>query len=134
MHPDNLRRLRGQAQDPRRSTTLVLAAFFEWGVASHDLDFETIEKGEKSKEQLRREVKGMLRKGRQRSSRTTSRGRSSARRRPEPSATIVELAVQSVRSTLAADFPANVIRNVWAYAIIFCGHFPDRRTPSATTR
>jgi len=44
---------------------LVLAAFFEWGVASHDLDFEAIKKGEKSKEQLRREVKGMLRKGRE---------------------------------------------------------------------
>src|SRR5438067_11626672 len=44
---------------------LLLAAFFEWGVASHDLDFEAIKSGEKSKEQLRREVKGMLRKGRQ---------------------------------------------------------------------
>ena len=44
---------------------LVLAAFFEWGVASHDLDFEAIKKGEKSKEQIRRELKGMARKGRQ---------------------------------------------------------------------
>ncbi len=38
---------------------LVLAALFEWGVASHDLDFEAIKKGEKSKEQLKRELKGM---------------------------------------------------------------------------
>jgi linoleoyl-CoA desaturase len=30
------------------------------------------------------------------------------------------------RRTLAADAAANVIRNVWAYAIIFCGHFPDQ--------
>ncbi len=28
--------------------------------------------------------------------------------------------------TLTADAVANVIRNVWAYAIIFCGHFPDQ--------
>jgi NADPH-dependent stearoyl-CoA 9-desaturase len=28
--------------------------------------------------------------------------------------------------TLAADALANVIRNVWAHAIIFCGHFPDQ--------
>jgi linoleoyl-CoA desaturase len=28
--------------------------------------------------------------------------------------------------TLYADALANVIRNVWAYAIIFCGHFPDQ--------
>ena len=43
---------------------LVLAAFFEWGVAIHDLDFEAIKKGEKSKEQLRRELKGMAAQGR----------------------------------------------------------------------
>jgi fatty acid desaturase len=28
--------------------------------------------------------------------------------------------------TLTADAAANVIRNVWSYAIIFCGHFPDQ--------
>lgn len=28
--------------------------------------------------------------------------------------------------TLAANALANVIRNVWAHAIIFCGHFPDQ--------
>jgi fatty acid desaturase len=28
--------------------------------------------------------------------------------------------------TLTADIVANVIRNVWSYAIIFCGHFPDQ--------
>lgn len=29
------------------------------------------------------------------------------------------------RSTLTANALANVIRNVWANAVIFCGHFPD---------
>ena len=28
--------------------------------------------------------------------------------------------------TLTADVAANLIRNVWSYAIIFCGHFPDQ--------
>jgi NADPH-dependent stearoyl-CoA 9-desaturase len=28
--------------------------------------------------------------------------------------------------TLTADVAANIIRNVWSYAIIFCGHFPDQ--------
>ena len=28
--------------------------------------------------------------------------------------------------TLTADVVANIIRNVWAYAIIFCGPFPDQ--------
>ena len=30
------------------------------------------------------------------------------------------------RRTLTADVVANILRNVWAYAIIFCGHFPDQ--------
>jgi linoleoyl-CoA desaturase len=35
------------------------------------------------------------------------------------------------KRTLTADVAANLIRNVWSYAIIFCGHFPDQTyTPS----
>jgi fatty acid desaturase len=30
------------------------------------------------------------------------------------------------KRTLLANATANIIRNVWAYAIIFCGHFPDQ--------
>jgi fatty acid desaturase len=33
---------------------------------------------------------------------------------------------QPFKSTLSADFVSNIVRNVWAYAIIFCGHFPDQ--------
>src|SRR5690349_18245256 len=43
---------------------VLLMFLFEWGVAFHDLDFEAIRKGEKSKKQLRREVKGILGKAR----------------------------------------------------------------------
>jgi fatty acid desaturase len=45
-------------------------------------------------------------------------------------ATLAERLLPGVESTflrtLAADAVANVIRNVWAHAIIFCGHFPDQ--------
>ena len=44
---------------------LVLAAFFEWGVAAHDLNFDEIRKGEKDPKDLKRELKGMVRKGRE---------------------------------------------------------------------
>ncbi len=104
---------------------LILAAFFEWGVASHDLDFEAIRKGEKSKAALKRELKGMLRKGRQQVVKdylaypaisaaigAVTGGRTGAR--------------ASYKATLTANFTANIVRNVWAYAIIFCGHFPDQ--------
>src|ERR1035437_520428 len=43
---------------------LLLAAIFEWGVAFHDLDFEAIRRGEKSKEAIRRQLKGMAGKAR----------------------------------------------------------------------
>ncbi len=33
---------------------------------------------------------------------------------------------RSFRSTATADATANVVRNVWAHSIIFCGHFPDQ--------
>ena len=104
---------------------LILAAFFEWGVASHDLDFEAIRKGEKSKAAVKRELKGMLRKGRQQVVKdylaypaisaavgAVTGGRTGAR--------------DAYKATLAANFTANIVRNVWAYAIIFCGHFPDQ--------
>ncbi|MDT5008628.1 MAG: NADPH-dependent stearoyl-CoA 9-desaturase [Mycobacterium sp.] len=29
------------------------------------------------------------------------------------------------RRTLSANMAANVVRNLWAYLVIFCGHFPD---------
>ena len=31
----------------------------------------------------------------------------------------------SGRPTLAANATANIMRNLWSYVIIFCGHFPD---------
>jgi fatty acid desaturase len=45
-------------------------------------------------------------------------------------ATFFDRALPGVESTflrtLAANALANVIRNVWSHAIIFCGHFPDQ--------
>jgi fatty acid desaturase len=131
---------------------LLLAAFFEWGVATHDLDFEAIKKGEKSKEQLKREAKGMLRKGRQQivkdylawplisaladagvrfaaeaARRPSLRERASRRvRRRDRRQELLAESAQTFKATLKADFTANVVRNVWAYMIIFCGHFPDQ--------
>ena len=43
---------------------LVLAGFFEWGVAAHDLDFDAIRSGEKSKAEVKRQLKGMAGKAR----------------------------------------------------------------------
>jgi NADPH-dependent stearoyl-CoA 9-desaturase len=92
---------------------LVLAAFFEWGVALHDLDFEAIRTGRKSKRELRRQLKGMAGKARSQIVKDYVAFPALSGRR-------------GFKSTLKANFTANVVRNVWAYAIIFCGHFPDQ--------
>jgi NADPH-dependent stearoyl-CoA 9-desaturase len=91
---------------------VVLACFFEWGVAVHDLDFEAIRKGTKSKRQLRDELKAIGRKGR--------------RQIVKDYIAFPALSGKEWRKTLVANLTANFVRNVWSYAIIFCGHFPDQ--------
>jgi fatty acid desaturase len=138
---------------------LVLAAFFEWGVAFHDLDFEAIRSGEKSKAQVKRELAGIREKAKSQvvkdyvawpllsglamaaldaviDARRGAVGRGHkrrgllARKRRGGLARTLRAALQggagAFRSTASADATANIVRNAWAYAIIFCGHFPDQ--------
>ncbi len=156
---------------------LLLMGFFEWGVALHDLNYEAIGKGEKSKAQAFSELKAIGAKARKqvvkdyiafpalsaavagaaaaaltaaadrspaakRFGRSRSAKAAGAKRgwrrarpglwpaasRPKPSAAapVSESARQAFKATLAADFTANIVRNVWAHGIIFCGHFPDQ--------
>ncbi|HEX2265707.1 MAG TPA: fatty acid desaturase, partial [Solirubrobacterales bacterium] len=39
---------------------------------------------------------------------------------------VLDSGAKTFRQTAKADATANIVRNVWAYAIIFCGHFPDQ--------
>ena len=59
--------------------------------------------------------------------------RALARRRRSRSAVAKRLGARALdtgretfRTTVWADATANVVRNLWAHAIIFCGHFPDQ--------
>jgi NADPH-dependent stearoyl-CoA 9-desaturase len=129
---------------------VLLMLLFEWGVAFHDLDLEAVRKGEKSKEQLVEELKGIAGKARTQIVKdyiawplvsALAAGAVSAAleaRRPQPrfrrrrplARRVAEAALDSgrktFRSTVKADATANIIRNVWSNAIIFCGHFPDQ--------
>ncbi len=141
---------------------LILASFFEWGVAFHDLDFDAIKSGEKSKAEVKRQLKGMRVKARKqivkdylafpvvsaaltggtvwaaerarlarrsRMRRGIDAARTMARLQPvrdTPVKAGLDAARQTFRATVRADFTANIVRNVWSYAIIFCGHFPDQ--------
>jgi len=130
---------------------LALAAFFEWGVAAHDLNFDQIRAGEKDPEDLKRELKGMVVKGRAQivkdyiawpalsglvaagvehavATRRAPKRKPWQRRakRPQFADALAGTGRQTFKQAFRADFTANIVRNVWAYAIIFCGHFPDQ--------
>ena len=79
----------------------------------HDLDIGAIRRGEKSKAAAWHELKGMGRKARRQIVKDYVAFPALSGRR-------------GFKSTLTANLTANVIRNVWAYMIIFCGHFPDQ--------
>jgi linoleoyl-CoA desaturase len=89
----------------------LLALLFEWGVALHDLDIERIRKGEKDPKEMKRQLRQIWRKGRNQV--------------VKDYVVYPALSGRNWKTTLTANLTANVIRNLWAYVIIFCGHFPD---------
>jgi linoleoyl-CoA desaturase len=91
---------------------LLLMAGFEWGVALHDLNTDAIRSGEKSKDQLLAELRAI--------------GVKARRQIVKDYIAFPLLSGRAFRSTLSANFTANIVRNVWAHSIIFCGHFPDQ--------
>ena len=91
---------------------VLLMGFFEWGVAVHDLDFDAIRSGEKPKQQVRDELKAI--------------GVKARRQIVKDYIAFPALSGKYWKRTLAANFTANFVRNVWTNAIIFCGHFPDQ--------
>jgi NADPH-dependent stearoyl-CoA 9-desaturase len=134
---------------------LILAALFEWGVALHDLDFEAIRTGEKSMRQVKRELRGIAGKARDQFVKdyvawplvsalaSAAVGAAAEATKPEPKpwrrlhrdrkgrlARVASRALadgtQAYRRTATANAASNIGRNVWSYAIIFCGHFPDQ--------
>jgi fatty acid desaturase len=113
---------------------ILLMAFFEWGVAVHDLDFEKIRKGEKSKKQLKRELKDIGEKAWKQIAKDyiswpalsagLAGGVDYAIKRDEKRA--VNVARETFRKAAIGNATANIVRNFWSNWIIFCGHFPDQ--------
>ncbi len=116
---------------------LLLMGFFEWGVALHDLNFDAIHSGEKSKKQVVGELKAIGVKARRQivkdyiafpllAAALSAALPGTGEKDTEAGAKRSGRARRAFKSTLAANFTANIVRNVWAYSIIFCGHFPDQ--------
>jgi len=88
----------------------LLMVFFEWGVALHDLEVENIVAGKRKLADNRPLYPGLLRKIR--------------RQALKDYLLFPALTGPLFLSTLAGNAVANLIRNIWAFNIIFCGHFP----------
>jgi fatty acid desaturase len=105
---------------------LLLMGFFEWGVALHDLNFDAIRSGEKSKTKVIEELEAIGVKARRQFVKDYVAFPLLSAVLAAPLRDVRQGSRHTFKSTLAADFTANIVRNVWAYSIIFCGHFPDQ--------
>jgi len=89
----------------------LLALFFQWGVALHDLEVDRVAAGRSSWKEKGAMLQAIWKKGR--------------RQALKDYALFPLLAGPGAPFTLAGNLTANAVRNVWAFMIIFCGHFPE---------
>ncbi len=90
---------------------VILASLFQWAVAFYDVELGRVAAGKKSWEQAKPQLIEVFQK--------------SGRQVLKDYALFPLLAGPRWGEVAKANAAANLIRNVWAYAVIFCGHFPD---------
>lgn len=104
-----------QPWNPLRLGNPVYAFFlmlaFEWGVMGHDLEVENIVQGKRKWLDVKALLKGQIRKA--------------GRQVLKDYVVFPALTGPLFLSTLAGNFTANIVRNLWTFSIIFCGHFPS---------
>ncbi len=91
------------------ATALML--LFEWGVMVHDLEVENILKGKRKWYDVKTLVKGMWRKA--------------GKQVLKDYVVYPALTGPLFPITFLGNASANLIRNIWTFSIIFCGHFPS---------
>ncbi|QIS21622.1 fatty acid desaturase family protein [Nocardia terpenica] len=89
---------------------LIVMLSFEWGIMIHDLRSHNIVRGEGTWSDVKRLITGQLRKA--------------GRQVLKDYVMFPLLSGPLALPTLAANTTANLVRNVWEYSIVFCGHFP----------
>ena len=93
----------------------ILALAFEWGVGLQHLELGRMFKGRDDRDATMERLREFSAKA----------GRQLAKDYVGWPAVTSLSPGATYRTTLTANAVANVIRNVWANAVIFCGHFPD---------
>jgi linoleoyl-CoA desaturase len=89
----------------------VLAFFFQWGIGAHDLRIAETIAGEQTGAELVRRARPFLRKA--------------AWQLGKDYVLFPALALASAPRVAAGNLLANGARNLWSFAVIFCGHFPE---------
>jgi NADPH-dependent stearoyl-CoA 9-desaturase len=92
-------------------SALVLASLFQWGVALHDLRLDETIRGTQSLRALGERARPFLKKA--------------GWQLFKDYAFYPALALGNAPRVFAGNLAANLTRNVWSFAVIFCGHFPD---------
>jgi fatty acid desaturase len=93
----------------------ILALGFEWGIALQPIEFGKVLEDGPSRELTLRQIREFV----------TKAGRQLIKDYVAFPALTSLSPVATFTSTLKANIVANVIRNIWTDAVIFCGHFPD---------
>lgn len=93
------------------ANNLALALLFQWGVGIHDLQLGTNIWTREGRRFIRANSGAFLKKAR--------------KQLVKDYVLFPALALWNAPRVLLGNLAANGIRNVWSYAIIFCGHFPD---------
>ena len=93
----------------------INACFFEYGIAAYDLELGKNLKVPKAKrsEDFKNRAKATLRKIRRQMTKDYV---------VHPA---LSIPTGSFLPTLAANFTANLVRNLWTHSVIMCGHFPE---------
>jgi linoleoyl-CoA desaturase len=91
----------------------ILAPIFEWGIAVYDLEIVDYKEGKKSKEAMVRDLKALGVKALKQFTKDYA------------ATPAVAMLTGSGKQALFGTLTANAVRNVWAHAVIFCGHFPE---------
>jgi len=96
---------------PQPIAAAALALFFQWGVGLHDLRLDELASGKQSPRQLARRARPFLRKA--------------AWQLFKDYGFFPALALANAPRVALGNLLANGARNLWTFAVIFCGHFPE---------
>ena len=92
-------------------TAAAMAVGFQWGVGAHNMRTDLTVKGIQSPAELGRRARRFFKKA------TTQMAKDYV--------FYPLLALHNAPRVLAGNLSVNLARNLWTYAVIFCGHFPE---------